>query len=602
MTTAVERAGELFAESQQPHEGVFIVGPETLELRTDELPAAVYEDGSFLTASLGNCRCTSDAKAIKQFTAHARVPSNAAQIALGHEALQMVLQAPADSGLKAGDLVVLTPGHSSAPVDPQSFELDDDGVLAALGYSYRYLGGLRRFNATPPLARKVVAEHGFGELFNVVPPNQTASVASLAHAEPFACNYGTNKHIFFEQADGGFAYGVPAKANIAYLGGTARMAMINLTIVASVPDDELPSVVSITGSQRKLDELTDFALIQDLRAKGVTIELIDRNADDIVERLTAHGKPQVIWTNFAATSVYEQAVQAIAPGGNINSYAGASDPELVLDMAIAPAASFADAAAEAAAQIQAMHHNVSPNDPNRSRGLAAEPAVRLIGFADSARAQAYVDALPAGSQIAAADIDGLTVPAGVTAVDSAAWTDVFIASTGADAAAAYSEVELELARSAAVNFVTGDTTIAIRSRHTHYTSRHQICGSNIPWTMTNTSEPVAEDLARQATDPVDFDWMVAGVCGLRAAVGMMDTVGAAQPFGSFFVYNDLPDLPYVPCTAADFRAAAAEADGNVAAALTAGADALETSGDRWCRAVEEAVYAAYGVPFPLALG
>ena len=43
------------------------------------------------------------------------------------------------------------------------------------------------------------------------------------------------------------------------------MAMINLTIVASVPDDELPKVVYITGSPAKLAEMDRYALILDLR-------------------------------------------------------------------------------------------------------------------------------------------------------------------------------------------------------------------------------------------------------------------------------------------------------------------------------------------------
>ena len=64
----------------------------------------------------------------------------------------------------------------------------------------------------------------------------------LAHAEPFACNFGTNKHIFTFNEQGEFVYGVPPRSILAYLSGTARMAMINLTIVASVPDDELPKV------------------------------------------------------------------------------------------------------------------------------------------------------------------------------------------------------------------------------------------------------------------------------------------------------------------------------------------------------------------------
>ena len=93
------------------------------------------------TGQFGNCRCASDAKAIRQFDAHARVPSGTDRIALGHETLQLVLEAPEGSNVKAGDVVVVTPGHATEPIDPLTFEPSDSGVLSALGYSYRYLGG-----------------------------------------------------------------------------------------------------------------------------------------------------------------------------------------------------------------------------------------------------------------------------------------------------------------------------------------------------------------------------------------------------------------------------------------------------------------------------
>ena len=67
------------------------------------------------------------------------------------------------------------------------------------------------------------------------------------------------KHIFTIGEDGNFKYGVPSRAIVAYLSGTARMAMINLTIVASVADEDLPPVVYVTGSQAKLDEMEDYA-------------------------------------------------------------------------------------------------------------------------------------------------------------------------------------------------------------------------------------------------------------------------------------------------------------------------------------------------------
>ena len=56
-----------------------------------------------------------------------------------------------------------------------------DGVLAALGYSYRHLGGLRAFNAVPGAAPEFVRSQGFGNLFNKVSPKPDTSLIQASH-------------------------------------------------------------------------------------------------------------------------------------------------------------------------------------------------------------------------------------------------------------------------------------------------------------------------------------------------------------------------------------------------------------------------------------
>ena len=126
--TLLQRSDQLLEAAQKTHRGVFLTGPNRIELLQDDLPDSSVGGGDFLLASLGNCRCASDAKAIRQFDAHARVPSGADRIALGHETLQIVLQAPEGSKVKVGDLVVITPGHASEPIDPLQFEPVSDGA------------------------------------------------------------------------------------------------------------------------------------------------------------------------------------------------------------------------------------------------------------------------------------------------------------------------------------------------------------------------------------------------------------------------------------------------------------------------------------------
>lgn len=605
-----ERVEQLSAAARSPHSGIFLVGANELDERVDDLPAEAFDDKHIVTASLTYCRCSSDNKAIQQFSRHARIPNHVSQIALGHETVQQVLHTPADSGMQPGQIVLVTPGHSATPIDPLTYEEDrEEGVLASLGYSYRYFGALRPFNSIPAHAIEFVADQGFGDLFSNVPTNTTVSLATLTHAEPYACCYGANTHIFFRDDAGNFSYNVPPRAIVALLSGTARMGMIHLSIIASLPDDELPQVVYITGSQRKLDELNGFALIKSMRDRGVNFILLDRNDPDICGKLIAHGQPDVVWTNYPSQKVYDQAVAAIRPGGNINNYAGAVDTAIGFDMEIGAVTPYPSLDAEADDQLGRMHHNVGPNDFNRYGGPARDGVARFVGFAGQAeRLAAYLGRLPQGHRVSVDDQELLPTVEASHAADAThaatTWDDVFIAGSGQQAAAAYVAAETALNRGAAVNLVDGDTSIFINSRFTHYTSRHQVCGPTIPYTLTNTSEPVSRDLARFGTHPIDFDWLVRGACGLDHAIEMIDDVTAREAFGSFFCFVELPDLPYVEVNAAAFRASAdsldPDAPEHIPTALRDAADVLETNGDAWSRAAEEAIYAAYGVAYPLA--
>ena len=129
--------------------------------------------------------------------------------------------------------------------------------------------------------------------------------------------------------------------------------------------------------------------------------------------------------------------------------------------------------------------------------------------------------MPAGTKVLGGEDTAL--PQGLkSASEKDLFTDVFIAGSGEKAESAYGNIEVRLARSAAVNFIDGDLTAPIRSRHAHYVSRHQICGENVPWHMTNTSEPHSDDMVEQANNPVSFDWMVKGICGLSSVPQMME--------------------------------------------------------------------------------
>ena len=207
MSGAVEAA-------RQPHHGVFITAPGRVELRHDRLPESWFESDYVITESLGNSVCSSDQKAVRQFTDHARIPGNATQVALGHETVHRVVAAPPGTPVRPGQVVLITPGLSSTPVDPDSFAPDPEGgVLAALGYSFRYAAGLRRYSGLPKRVADVVAEQGMGELFIPIPAavstDPGTSLATLAHAEPFACCRGALRQMFTRGPDRELVAGVP---------------------------------------------------------------------------------------------------------------------------------------------------------------------------------------------------------------------------------------------------------------------------------------------------------------------------------------------------------------------------------------------------------
>ena len=597
MSGAVEAA-------RKPHRGVFITAPGQVELRSDRLPESWFAGGYVITESLGNSVCSSDQKAVQQFTSHARIPGDATQVALGHETVHRVVAAPPGTPVRPGQVVLITPGLSSTPVDPESFAPDpEDGVLAALGYSFRYAAGMRRYSGLPERVAEVVAEQGLGELFIPIPAavghHPATSLATLAHAEPFACCRGALRQMFTRVPGGELVAGVPPNASVAMLSGTGRMAMITLAILAR--GEQRPRRIAVTGSAGRLRQLGGTLLVTALRKRGVTVDLIDRSDRAALAALRSSGRFDVVITFYANQESYDLAAELVRDGGNVNNFAGASDPDIVLPMTIptVPAAS----AGDAGAALGEMIHPEALGAERRIRGLAAPARVALAGFvAGDARVDALLRTLPPGTAVAGAGPADRYPQLAFGAAPP--YTDLFIAGSGQAAARTYLEYEQRLARDAAVHFLDGGTEIGIRSRHMHYLSRHQICGPTVPYYLTNTSEPSSADLAEHARDPIGFDWMVRRIAGLAAAPELIRDVGRRTPFGSHFVLTQLEDLPYVEVGAEPFRAAAATEHQagrtGTAAALTAAADVLAATADQWSRAVEDALYHGYGLPYPLA--
>ena len=488
--------------ARQSHRGVFITAPGQVELRSDRLPEGWFAGGYVITESLGNSVCSSDQKAVQQFTGHARIPGNATEVALGHETVHRVVAAPPGTPVRPGQVVLITPGLSSTPVDPDSFAPDPgNGVLAALGYSFRYAAGLRRYSGLPERVATVVAEQGMGELFIPIPAavgaHPATSLATLTHAEPFACCRGALRQMFTRGPGGDLVAGVPPDASVAMLSGTGRMAMITLAILAR--SALRPRRIAITGSAGRLRQLAGTPPVRALRSRGVTVDLVDRGDRAALAALRSAAGFDVVITFYANQESYDLAADLVRPGGNFNNFAGASDPEIVLPMTIpaVPAASAGDVRAAVAEMI----HPEALGAERRIRGLATPSRVALAGFAGGdTRVAALLCALPAGTEVAGAGPDDRYVELAFGAVPPI--TDLFIAGSGGDRRAPLTATTTpRLARDAAVNFLDGGTEIGIRSRHVHYMSRHQVCGPTVPYYLTNTSGTVVRRSRRARPRP-----------------------------------------------------------------------------------------------------
>ena len=384
------------------------------------------------------------------------------------------------------------------------------------------------------------------------------------------------------------------------LSGTGRMALITLAIFARGP--QRPRRIAVTGSAGRLRQLGATAVVAALRDRGVSVQLVDRTDPVALSALRGGRRFDVVITYYANQESYDLAAELVRPGGNLNNFAGASDPDIHLPMNVPPVSPAS--AREVGAALDEMIHPEALGAERRVRGLAAASRVALVGFAaGDARVEALLSALPEGTAVAGSGTGG-RFP-GLAFGATPPYTDLFIAGSGAAAAQTYRDHEQQLARDAAVNFLDGGTEIGIRSRHVHYLSRHQICGPTVPYYLTNTSEPASADLAEHARDPIDFDWMVQRIAGLAAAPELIRDVGRRTPFGSHFVLTQLEDLPFVEVGAEPFQAAAdterRAGRTHTATALAAAAEVLASTRNQWSRAVEDALYRASGLPHPLAV-
>ena len=308
--------------------------------------------------------------------------------------------------------------------------------------------------------------------------------------------------------------GVPPDASVAMLSGTGRMAMITLAILARGPGR--PRRIAVTGSAGRLRQLGDTPMVAALRGHGVTVDLVDRGDPAALERLRSGDRFDVAITFYASQESYDLAAALVRDGGNLNNFAGASDPDIVLPMTI-PAVAGA-CAGDSRSTVDEMIHPEALGAERRRRGLASPARVALAGFdAGDARVASLLDALAPGTDVAGGGTEAAGAGASLAGRfpelafgAGPPYTDLLIAGRGEAAARAYRQYELQLARDAAVGFLDGGTEIgsARGTCTTCHATRSAVprCPTTSP---TPPSPPPPISPCMPATRPASTGWCAA---------------------------------------------------------------------------------------------
>jgi len=280
---------------------------QDLRLETFELPK--MRDDEILASVVADMCCPSTTKAIRQGTAHARVPHDVAQhpVMIGHEFCGEILEV----GTKWR--------HRYRPGQRYIMQtaLNYNGSLASPGYSYPYVGG----NAT-----KVIIPNEVMELncLLILPPNQPYYAGCLA--EPASCILGAFNTMYHTQP-GSYTHhmGLRPGGNLLILGGAGPMGMI--AVECALHLDTPPARIIVTDIvAEKLDAAQ--RIVSPAHAAQYCIELayvntagMDNPAQLLLDMTQGKGYDDVI-VNAAVKPLIELGDQVLARDGCLNMFDG----------------------------------------------------------------------------------------------------------------------------------------------------------------------------------------------------------------------------------------------------------------------------------------
>ena len=289
---------------------VRLYGKNDLRLEEFELPE-IKED-EILAHIISDSICMSSYKASIQGPDHKRVPNDVAQnpVIIGHEFCGEIVKVGSKwaNQFKAGDKFSIQPA------------INNEGSLAAPGYSYRYLGG----DATYVVIPAVVMEYNCllkytGEAF---------FCGSLA--EPQSCIVG-GFHAQYHTTQGSYVHkmGIVEGGKCAILAGVGPMGLG--AIDYALHGDRRPGLLVVTDiNQERLDRAASIFTPEAAAKDGIKLVYLNTGEGDPVEKLmqlTEGTGYDDVFVFAPVRPVVEQGDRILGKDGCLNFFAGPTNTE-----------------------------------------------------------------------------------------------------------------------------------------------------------------------------------------------------------------------------------------------------------------------------------
>jgi threonine dehydrogenase-like Zn-dependent dehydrogenase len=282
---------------------VRLYGANDIRLERFTLPEITNEE--VLIKVVSDAVCASTYKAVKQGTAHKRVPPDIATrpIIIGHEICGEVLAVGEEwkDTWTVGQKIVIQPALKlETGYDP--------------GYSYPYIGGNTQYAVVP----KVVLERG------CMLPYDGESYFEGSLAESLACCIRGYKGLYhtdytnYERTDGAKLGG-----KIAVLGGAGPMGIGMVELAIGYSDTK--QVVVTDLSEERLNFAREKSSVENAKARGVDLHYINTSdLEDTVKYLLnlSDGGFDDVFVMVPVPALYTMAEKICREDGCINFFAG----------------------------------------------------------------------------------------------------------------------------------------------------------------------------------------------------------------------------------------------------------------------------------------